>query len=185
MKFNLMVKEISIETYILTGKIYDQKTINNLIEFIKNNVDKELSHKTNVTGKFTGFDSLVNNKDFHNFLSLIKEEIKVINRENNFYIKHAWGNLCGVNEEVKEHDHRGINGFCGILYLTEGGPGTYFREYDTLISEEIGKFVLFDPLLQHSVKKIENNLERINIAFNMQNVKSWEDVKNETNKIFL
>jgi hypothetical protein len=61
------------------------------------------------------------------------------------------------------------------LYLTEGGPGTYFKEYDLLVEEEVGKYILFHPLLKHSVQKIENNIERITIAFNMNEVKTWED----------
>jgi hypothetical protein len=185
MNFNLIVKELTLDTFVLIGKINNQKIVNNLIEFVKNNEDKELSHKTSVTGKFTGFDSLINNKDFLEFISLIKNEIKVINSEQSFFIKDAWGNLCNHNEEVKEHNHPGTNGFCGILYLTKGGPGTYFKEYDLTIEEEIGKFVLFNPLLYHSVKKIEKNMERVTIAFNVQNVKSWEDTSNYKNKVII
>jgi hypothetical protein len=174
MNFTLQVKEIIKETFIITGKIEDKIIINNLIDFVKNNKDEELSYKTNVRGHFTGFKSLVKNKDFINFLKLIQPVINII-YQNNFIIYDAWGNLCKINEEVDEHNHGVISAFCGVLYLTEGGPGTYFKEYDLLIKEEIGKFILFSPILTHSVEKIKKDIERITVAFNMNAIKDWDD----------
>ena len=63
------------------------------------------------------------------------------------------------------------------MYLTEGGPGTYFKEYDLLIEEEIGKYILFHPFLKHKVEKIKNNIERVTVAFNMNQLKDWQDVQ--------
>jgi len=174
MNFELNVKEILKETYILTGEIKNEQLIKNLITFVKNNKDENLSYSTNVKGHFTGFKSLIQNEDFINFIKTIQENIRIIYK-NNFIVDDAWGNICKIGEEVIEHDHNGITGFCGILYLTEKGPGTYFKEYDLLIEEKIGKYVLFHPLLKHSVKKIENDIERITIAFNMNSIKDWED----------
>jgi hypothetical protein len=174
MNFELKVKEISLDVYILIGKINDSIIINNLISFIKNTKDVELSYKTHVKGHFTGFKSLIKNIYFHNFLKMIQPYIKNIYPQN-FQIIDAWGNICKQNEEVTEHDHKSTTAFCGILYLSEGGPGTYFKDYDLTIEEEIGKFVLFHPSLTHSVKKINKEMERITVAFNMGEVKSWED----------
>jgi hypothetical protein len=174
MNFELKVKEILKETFILTGKINNEQLIKNLIEDVRKNKDEKLSYKTHVKGHFTGFKSLIQNNNFFNFLKTIQENIKVI-WKTNFVIHDAWGNICNIEGEVTEHDHRGITGFCGILYLTEGGPGAYFQEYDFLVKEEIGKYILFHPSLKHSVKKIENDIERITIAFNMNEVKEWDD----------
>ncbi len=33
-------------------------------------------------------------------------------------------------------------------------------------------------MLLHSVKKIENNLERITVAFNMDEIHSWDKLEN-------
>jgi len=177
MNFELQVKEVLKETFILTGKIKDKDIINNLTNFVKNNKDEELSYKTNVKGHFTGFHSLVQNNDFLNFLKIIQPNIKII-YTNDFLIQEAWGNLCKIGEEVTEHAHEGVAAFCGILYLTDGGPGTYFKEYDLLIEEEIGKYILFHPLLKHKVEKITKEIERITIAFNMNDVKKWSDSSN-------
>jgi hypothetical protein len=175
MSFELKVKDISLQTFILTGKINNSTIINNLIDIIKKTKDEKLSYKTNVKGHFTGFKSLVENIDFHNFLRLIKRQIKVV-YSNDFIVKDVWGNICKLNEEVIEHEHGNISAFCGILYLSEGGPGTYFKEYDLTISEEIGKYVLFHPKLLHSVKKIDKNIERITLAFNMDGIRNWDNL---------
>jgi len=179
MNFELKVKEILKETYILTGKINNEQLIKNLIDYIKKNKDENLSYKTNVKGHFTGFKSLIQNNEFIIFLKIIQENIQIICKDN-FIIQDAWGNICKIGEEVIEHDHSGVTSFCGILYLTEGGPGTYFKEYDLLVEEEIGKYILFHPSLKHSVKKIKNDIERITIAFNMSSIKEWEDCSQVT-----
>lgn len=179
MNFELKVKEILKETYILTGKINNEQLIKNLIDVVKNNKDENLSYKTHVKGHFTGFTSLILNNEFLTFLKNIQKNIQVVYREN-FIINNAWGNICKIGGEVTEHNHDGVTGFCGILYLTEGGPGTYFKEYDLLVKEEIGKYILFHPILNHSVQKIENDIERITISFNMNEVKKWEDTSQVT-----
>jgi hypothetical protein len=177
MNFDLKVKEVSLETFILTGKIDNREIIDNLINFIKNNKNEELSYRTNVKAHFTGFKSLVENIHFHNFLKMIQPYIKIIYQQS-FKIEDAWGNFCKKNEEVIEHDHINASAFCGILYLSNDGPGTYFKQYDLLINEEIGKFVLFHPFLKHSVKKIDKEIERITVAFNMSLIRDWEDKSN-------
>jgi len=177
MNYELSVKDLSIETYILTGKINNKKLIENLTEFVKNNKNEELSYKTHVKGHFTGFQSLINNSYFIDFLKEIEPNIKIVFK-NNFMISEAWGNLCKINEEVTEHNHGGVNGFCGILYLTEGGPGTYFKEYNILVKEEIGKYILFHPYLNHNVEKIKKDIERITVAFNMSTINEWNDLSN-------
>ena len=173
MNFNLNINDLKINTFILSGKINNEKIINNLIDFIKNNEDKELYNATNVKGAFTGFKSAIANKDFHFFLELIQPAIKVIYQDN-FIVSNAWGNILKKNGVVLEHDHKGVTAFCGIIYLSNSGNGTYFKEHDFTIEEEVGKFVLFHPYLRHSVKKIENDVERITFAFNCNELKPWE-----------
>lgn len=175
MNFNLIVKEINKETFILIGELKDIDLINNLINFVRNNKDENLSYKTNVKGHFTGFYSLIQNNYFISFLEKIKKNIQIIYKDN-FIIKEAWGNICLLGDEVIEHDHSGATAFSGILYLTENGPGTYFKEYDLTIEEKIGRYVLFSPILKHNVKKIEKNIERISIAFNFNETKNWESL---------
>jgi hypothetical protein len=177
MNYKLEIREIILETFILTGKIYEEELLKKLIDKVKKTKDSNLSYKTNVKGHFTGFKSLVEDENFHSFLKLIQPYIKVIYNKN-FTIDDAWGNILKKGEEVTEHNHNS-HVFCGILYLSENGPGTYFRGHDITVKEEIGKFVLFDSKLLHSVKKIEDDIERITIAFNMGGLNSWQQDLNK------
>jgi len=184
MNFDLKIRNIEIKTFLLIGEIKNDKILINLKNFIKNNTEISLNSKTHVKGDFTGFYKLLDNQYFLDFLNCIKNEMKIV-YPSNFFVKEAWGNVCVLNGQITEHNHKGINAFCGILYLTEGGPGTYFKEYDLNVEEKIGRFILFHPYLLHSVKKIENNIERITMAFNMQEITNWdlEKFKNSNNKI--
>jgi len=176
MNFNLQVKEILKETFILTGEINDKTILNNLIDFVKNNKDENLSYKTNVKGHFTGFYSLIQNENFINFLKNIQKNIRIVFK-NNFKISEAWGNILKKNEEVFEHTHS-CDGISGILYLTDNGPGTFFKEYNLNIEEKQGRYVLFSPNLLHGVRKIDSDIERITVAFNLDSVRTWETENN-------
>jgi hypothetical protein len=173
MNFNFIYKDIMVPTFMLTGEINDYEITQNLKNKILNFKD-EKNLITNVKGLFTGFNYFVENIDFHNFIKSIKNEINFIFKEN-FTITNAWGNLLKKNGEVIEHNHRGVSGFCGILYLSSDGPGTYFKDYDITVQEKVGRFVLFSPLLVHKVEKTDKDVERITLAFNANLAKPWEN----------
>lgn len=174
---NFKLKDISVETFIVTGQFDDLEIIKNLKNKIKEKVkESSLNYKTNVKGLFSGFDSFKQDDDFCKFILSIKKAIKCISNYN-FSITDCWGNILKKNDEVIEHNHAKTD-FCGILYLTENGPGTYFPQYDFTINEKIGRFILFSPILKHSVKKIEEDMERYTLAFNADRINDWDNFKN-------
>jgi hypothetical protein len=176
MNFELKVKDITVETFILTGKINNINLINNLINCSKSINKNTLNDQTHVKGTFTGFNSLNENEYFHAFLKNILPQIQKV-YFNSFAIQSSWANILTKGGEVKEHTHSN-SAFSGILYLTEGGPGTFFKEHNITVEEEVGKYVLFSSILSHSVKPLEKDLERITIAFNFNQIKKWEDKEN-------
>ena len=171
MNFELKVKEVPLETYLLTSEIEDMDIINNLKKDIES-MNLDTKKETPVKASFTGWNSLNHNKNFHDFLKLIKPKMKTIFK-NEFYIHESWANICSNQEEVAEHNHRGVTAFCGVLYLTEGGPGTYFSELNYTVEEKVGRFILFHPYLYHKVIKLNNDLRRITVAFNMNELSTW------------
>ena len=175
MNFNLINKEIPLQTFLLTGNIKNDILIKNLLNFVKENFNAELKNTTHVIGNFTGFYGLINCLFFKDFLTEIKKEIQIIFHAERFFLSSAWGNILLKNDEVTNHNHAATSAFCGILYLTEGGPGTYFSEYDLTVEEKIGKFILFHPYLYHSVKKIDKDIERVTIAFNATKALPWDN----------
>jgi hypothetical protein len=72
------------------------------------------------------------------------------------------------------HSHQEATAFCGILYLTSGGPGTSFPEIKKVINSVKGRFILFNPIMKHFV--VKSNVEkRFSLAFNMIDVKDWDN----------
>jgi len=177
MSFDFILKHISTPIYLLVDEYKNLNVLNNLKNKILQHPGSELSYKTHVKGKFTGFESLINDEDFYIFLKDIHKQINFIYKDN-FQIKEVWGNVCKKNEEITEHSHGNVSAFCGILYLSEGGPGTFFTEFNITVEEKFGKFVLFHPSVLHSVKKIDKEIERITIAFNMNEINNWDNTTN-------
>ena len=165
----LFNKEIKLDTFILIDKINDQTIVDNLKEDIYKN-DEYFHQNTNVIAKHSKFKFLVNNKNFHDFLKLIKKQIYIIYKKN-FVIDEVWANIYNGEDYTKMHAHQGSSAFSGILYLTDGpGPGTYFPEYNLTIEEEAGKFVLFHGHLKHEVKNFKYTKDRLTVAFNFTKI---------------
>jgi hypothetical protein len=163
-------KTIDLKTFILIDFIKDIRIVDNLLKEIYSAEEKDfLKYPTNVIAKHTRFDYLKNSENFHKFLKNIDEQIKKICKQS-FLIEYVWANIYnGSDSYVKEHAHEDATAFSGILYLTDGpGPGTYFNDYDKLIKEEKGKFVLFHGHLKHSVPKYAYNKDRITISWNFK-----------------
>ena len=177
MNFELKIKDIPLETYLLIAEISDMNIINNLKKDIES-MSFDTNKETAVKAKFSGWNSLNYNKNFHEFLKLIKPEMKTIFK-GDFFIHESWANICCNQDEVVEHNHRGTTAFCGILYLSEGGPGTYFSGLNYTLEEKIGRFALFHPYLNHKVIKLNNDLKRITVAFNMNELPPWNKSKNK------
>ena len=170
----ILKHKITRDSYISVCYVKDK----NLLERLKNKIIKksngsDLNYKTNVKAKFTGFESLIHEPETLEFIKHIEPFI------NNIYIKstylgECWGNIYTNNDHTLEHHHQNCTGFCGILYLSEGGPGTYFSDFNITVNEEYGKVVLFDPLLYHEVKSSNLENTRITMAFNCYEKKYWD-----------
>ena len=180
MNINLIAQDIPLQTFIAWGEIEDKKIIKDLKSDDLNYIsvsDRKLDYKTNVKGKMNDWGNLSKKNSIKNFIFSIKDEIKLVHTKN-FVLKDAWANLLKKDDEIRGHNHRGsIGAFCGIIYLSDHGPGTFFKELNFVLPEKMGRYVLFHPLLFHEVKKIENDIERLTIAFNCHEVLEWEEMK--------
>jgi len=172
-------KKIELDTYILVGEIDNIDLIDDLIKDVREGVKiSNISGKTNVKGEHTEFDYLVANPTFHKFLKIIQPSIYKIYQEN-FLIKEVWGNIYSKKSDYALLHAHDDSAFCGILYCTDGpGPGTYFSQYDLLIKEKKGRFVLFHPKLLHEVKQYDYKSDRITIAWNFSSIKKWINYDN-------
>ena len=151
-------------------KIKDLDYINVLKEEILQNIDKNHSYSTNVKGKMTYWKYFTHHsKNFNKIREVLYE----------YHIYEAWGNILNKGDFVHEHDHisnpenMAVTA-SGVLYLTDVGPGTYFKEFNKTIKPEIGKIIVFDPKYRHSVEKYDKEEDRITIAFNGRIKEAYE-----------
>jgi hypothetical protein len=163
-------KKIKKDVFLLEGVLKDIELIKVLKNKIVNETVANSVDQRNVLGKSTNYQFFINDVNFINFIKSIKKEIAKI-YPYDFIIREAWGNVYNKNDYAKEHTHMDTTAFCGIIYLSENGPGTYFPELKFTVKEKIGKFVLFSPILKHSVKKCKD--DRVTLAFNMDECKPW------------
>lgn len=163
-------KKIKKEIFLLEGIIKNKELLDILKNKIINEVEINNVMQRNVMGKSTNYNFFIKDFDFVSFIKSIKKEIEKI-YPYDFIIREAWGNVYNKNDFAKEHTHIDTTAFCGIVYLSDNGPGTYFSELKLTVKEKIGKFVLFSPILNHSVNKCKN--KRITLAFNMDECKPW------------
>ena len=170
----------SVEFATLEKKLFlIEHQLNDLsfVEDFKNLIDtniSELSYKTNVKGKMTKWDTFVSNKDFQKIILSNVDIIKYF-AINSYYCDNAWGNKLENEDEVTPHHHGTLDIIIsGILYLTEDGPGTYFREFNKTIKEKIGKLVFFSSEAYHSVSKSNLNKARYTISFNFKKINEFK-----------
>ena len=158
---------------IVSGDITDMELCDRLIEKIKYNIDPTLSFKTNVS-HMTSFKRFNGDPDFHLFLKSIQSDIKKIYKHS-FIIKDSWGVLMNKGDSTHKHAHIQTSAFCGLLYLTTGGPGTSFEEIKKVINPIKGRYILFDPILLHFVNRSDLD-KRYSLAFNMDQIKKWDNL---------
>ena len=166
--------KVKKEVFLLEGIYKNTKVLKSLKDKIKENTKNSKVGKTNVIAKTTSFVFLRKDPDFITFITDIRKDINKI-YPYDFIIVDAWGNVYQKGQYANEHTHIEASAFCGILYLSNSGPGTYFSELDLTVKEKEGKYVLFTPMLKHSVKKYNGKKERITAAFNMNECKPWID----------
>ena len=172
--FNLHIKPIVKDTFVLTGKINDST----LLEKLKKDIDKGVkknnnNYKTNVHGKMTAFKYFNKNNDFIKLIDILKPYFHKVTKKS-IELKDSWGNILEGEDFVYSHDHF-PSIVSGVVYLTKG-EGTYFHHYDYTIEAEVGSFVLFDPAIPHEVKKTYLKKKRYTLAFNFDMVSDYKDL---------
>jgi hypothetical protein len=172
--YNLHIKPIVKDAFILTGKINDFK----LLEELKKDIDKGVrknnnNYKTNVHGKMTAFKYFNKNNNFIKLIDILKPYFHKVTKKN-IELKDSWGNILEGDDFIYPHDHF-PEVVSGIVYLTKG-EGTYFHHYDYIIKAEIGSFVLFDPIIPHEVKKTYFKEKRYTLAFNFSMLSDYKDL---------
>jgi hypothetical protein len=154
-------------TYIFEGKttIDSDYFIKKINEGIKQEGNK--SYTTHVKSEMTSFIYFLEDPIFNKFLKNIKNSFDFHIRNVPIKIYEAWGNKVKPGEHINTHNHTGVE-LSGVLYLSNGGEETFFPEYNLKIKPEIGKFIIFEPMLSHGVPTNISQDIRYTIAFNFR-----------------
>ena len=152
MEYNLFKKEIKFECDIVECKFYDTNILNRLRQKVINlcNQNLEERNKTNVKAKFSGFESLKHDEDL---ITILKDIQPIVEKEfwkGRLSITNAWGNVFEKDDYAKRHNHRGTTAFSMILYLTNGGSGTYFHQLDLLCNQQSSVLCLLSSEILYS-----------------------------------
>jgi|VirMetMinimDraft_7_1064189.scaffolds.fasta_scaffold09176_7 hypothetical protein len=143
------------------------------IDKIKKNINENISYETNVRNKMTNWNCFINDvaieKIFANMNSLVS-----ILKLPSLKLDNCWGTWSSNYVETYQHKHT-PSMMSGVLYLTEGGPGTFFPQFNINIKEKIGKLVFFHGDTLHMVKKHKLKKDRFLISFNFNELKFWEE----------
>lgn len=151
------------------------------IKKINDNINKKISHVTSVKNLMTDWNTFVDDQELRKIIYNYSDLFNYVLKTPKLTILNAWGTKSLDYVETSEHNH-GL-GVSAIIFLSEGGPGTYFPEFEYNSDEKIGKIIFFDSRLNHSVKKTKIDNTRYLISFNLTEVKSWEDTLNyKTNR---
>jgi len=178
-----MKKIINIQYTTITRSlfIYEDMIENfapdDLIKKIDQNISDKLSYNTNVKNQMTDFKQFSNDIEIHQILKRFTNLFELHLNFGRLALQDCWGTKSCEFVETLRHDH-GL-GVSGIIYLTEGGPGTFFPQFNLNIDEKIGKIIFFNSLALHEVKRTKITNPRYLMSFNFKEVKNWE-IQNES-----
>jgi hypothetical protein len=180
MMYKIFSQPKLLDTFILIGEYTNWEVLYNLNNKVLDMSLKEnnLDYKTNVQAKFTGFNSLIDDKNLNTFIQENNVFVeKIFKNQTSYHLESAWGNVYRKKgDHAKLHQHSSCDLFCGIIYFNNSGPGTFFPEYNLTVEEKPGRFVYFHPHVLHEVKpfEYEYNNPRITVAFNVNSKRTWD-----------
>ena len=161
----------STHSLFLYEGIIENFNPNYLIKKIDENISEKLSYNTYVKNQMTDFKTFIYDVEIH---QLLERFTNLFNLHLNFgplELQDCWGTKSCEFVETSQHEH-GL-GVSGIIYLTEGGPGTFYPQFNLNVDEKIGKIVFFDSRTLHEVKKTKITNPRYVLSFNFKKIHEW------------
>ena len=130
--------------------------------------------KSNIKG-YQSPSNLANNPNFLPLVNLLREQITLLVKHQNFTISDLWVNISKHGHYNMPHSHgTDMQQYSGVLYLATppdcgkiGFINSYNVNGDILsISPTTGSLLIFPSPLVHLVEPNYNQKDRISIAFN-------------------
>ena len=148
----------------------------NMIQDIKNNIEKKHSYVSNVKGGKTDWRIYVDHPFTKKFIDfcILKHQITHPNIFKNFYSNYnvldGWGNEVKQNDFIDFHNHGHLH--C-VLYLTGGEP-LLLPELNLKIHPYPGDYYFFPPNILHGTEKSKSEKNRYTFILNFERIRPWD-----------
>ncbi len=153
---------------ILLNQLENTKIVEDLIEDVKHIVDNNfVEKKPPLFVKTTNDMSLNDNKNFIKFLDIIKDDLDFYFEKEKYTLINSYGCVYNGESYAETHNARHVSGLSGILFCSDEGPGTTFKELSFHCPDKKGRYLLFKPFFYHHDKKFNYKRDRITVSFNL------------------
>ena len=106
---------------------------------------------------------------------VLEKSLVVPYKELGLPMDEFWFNIAGPGESTGWHDHKERSELSGVYYLhvPDNSGDIHFRKknddetFEWKIKSQVGKLILFDSNIEHSVPENKSKENRISIAFNL------------------
>ena len=169
-------KPIQQRTFLYEFQIENEDT-DYFIQKIENNIDSELSGRTNVKGLMTSYKLFVNDDLLRKTLHSVIENVDAIKNYGTGRMRliDAWGIKLLVGQHTQPHTHRGCY-LSGIWYLNDCDNPLIFPELNLNIKPKKNRILFWDPVLRHYTPVVEDKTKYA-LVFNFEEAKAWDNLK--------
>ena len=107
--------------------------------------------------------------------AILEKSLVVPYKELGLPMDEFWFNIAGPGESTGWHDHKERSELSGVYYLNvpDNSGDIHVRKknddetFEWKIKSQVGKLILFDSNIEHSVPENKSKENRISIAFNL------------------
>ena len=169
-------KPIEQRTFFYEFQIENEDT-DYFIKKIEDNIDSELSGRTNVKGLMTSYKLFINDNLLKEILHPVVDKVEAVKNfgTGRMHLFDAWGIKLLIGQHTQAHTHRGSY-LSGIWYLNDCDNPLIFPQLNLNIKPKKNRILFWDPVLRHYTPMVEDKTKYA-LVFNFEEAKAWDNLK--------
>ena len=169
-------KPIEQRTFFYEFQIENEDT-DYFIKKIEDNIDSELSGRTNVKGLMTSYKLFINDNLLKKILHPVVDKVEAVKNfgTGRMHLFDAWGIKLLIGQHTQAHTHRGSY-LSGIWYLNDCDNPLIFPQLNLNIKPKKNRILFWDPVLRHYTPMVEDKTKYA-LVFNFEEAKAWDNLK--------
>ena len=169
-------KPIEQRTFFYEFQIENEDT-DYFIKKIEDNIDKEISGRTNVKGFMTSYKLFINDDLLKKILHPVVDKVDAVKNfgTGRMRLFDAWGIKLLIGQHTQAHTHRGSY-LSGIWYLNDCDNPLIFPQLNLNIKPKKNRILFWDPVLRHYTPMVEDKTKYA-LVFNFEEAKAWDNLK--------